>query len=71
MKLTKQEFEYLQEDQSRCDACGHLSILHNYHCCTYCKVSGCPCDCDQVDDGYKKETEYIEIFSSHEQNKRE
>jgi hypothetical protein len=41
--LRQDEVDYLSSDGApRCD-CGHLVALHNYHCCTFCLVDGCPC----------------------------
>jgi hypothetical protein len=33
----------------RCEGCGHLAVLHNGHCCSFCTVAKCPC----TKDGYK------------------
>lgn len=32
------------EQKQRCDACGHLEVLHNRHCCQFCMIPGCLCE---------------------------
>jgi len=45
LELRDDEVEYLMADNGyrRCKACGHLSALHNGHCCLFCTVPGCDC----------------------------
>ena len=37
-----EEAAYITES-GRCDRCGHLEALHNYHCCFFCNVPDCDC----------------------------
>ena len=48
MEFTQEELEYIEDNPERCEACGHLEIFHNYHCCTFCKVDGCKCEWDEL-----------------------
>jgi hypothetical protein len=36
------------EGGARCPACGHLTVLHNGHCCEFCLIDGCPCEWGQL-----------------------
>ena len=40
--LMPDEIEWLA-DSKRCVYCGHLSCLHNGHCCAFCMVGDCEC----------------------------
>lgn len=40
--LRVDEIEALKESE-RCEACGHLYALHNFHCCSFCMVPDCEC----------------------------
>lgn len=31
-------------DDKECVKCGHLTIFHNDHCCTYCTIDDCDCE---------------------------
>lgn len=42
MMMTDEEREYLKGARP-CDHCGHLDILHQHHCCSFCTVPGCDC----------------------------
>lgn len=46
IELKPEEVAWIEnpENQERCEACGHLDIFHNYHCCHFCKVDGCTCE---------------------------
>lgn len=45
LNLTQDEIDHLASDnQKRCNACGHLEILHNQHCCFFCTVGDCECE---------------------------
>ena len=39
------EHRWLTQEK-RCDGCHHLTILHNNHCCSFCRVPGCECGDD-------------------------
>lgn len=45
--LTKEEVEHI-EKSGTCSACGHLDVLHTYHCCTFCNVKGCHCEWGEI-----------------------
>lgn len=32
-----------KKEERRCPSCGHLHVLHNYHCCVFCQVPYCTC----------------------------
>ncbi len=47
--LMECEEKFLREipesyEKRRCKACGHLNVLHNDHCCSFCTLPGCPCE---------------------------
>ena len=46
--LRPEEIEYLENGtehtNGRCTACGHLEVLHNFHCCEFCRIPGCACE---------------------------
>ena len=42
MALLPEEKKYLTGP--RCEACGHLAVLHNDHCCSFCLLPDCPCE---------------------------
>lgn len=50
LELRDDEVALLKTYSKRCKECGHLGILHNNHCCDYCKVPGCRCMWGYVDD---------------------
>lgn len=39
-------------NNKRCTKCKHLTILHNNHCCHFCKVPSCSCFTDGQNDTY-------------------
>lgn len=41
--LTEDERAFLSESK-RCKRCGHLNVLHNGHCCSFCTLPDCNCD---------------------------
>ncbi len=42
---TEEEKAWLRV-KSTCPDCGHLSQLHNGHCCSFCMVPRCKCESD-------------------------
>lgn len=44
-----------------CGACGHSHLLHNHHCCDFCKVPGCKC----VDGGLRETPHYDNAANPH------
>lgn len=46
VRVKPDEAAYLASD--RCEACGHLSALHNGHCCVFCMIPGCRCEWGEV-----------------------
>lgn len=44
------EREFMATQLKRCDACGHLALVHNDHCCHYCKVPDCQCRWGEIED---------------------
>ena len=53
MNLLPEEEKYLSESK-RCDACGHLDVFHNDHCCSFCNVPQCLCKWGIIEDEGKK-----------------
>ncbi len=56
MNLSPEE-RFMIENSPKCTTCEHLTVLHNYHCCTSCTVPECPCrfdtaDCDDCGDSF-------------------
>ena len=46
--FTEEEYKFLTtpskyHKELRC-ACGHLWVLHNGHCCSFCTVPNCKCE---------------------------
>lgn len=68
MKLTRKEIEYLEGNTNRCDICGHLEVLHTYHCCNFCNVDSCPCYNGEGAEIYKKEEVLYTFIQSNEEN---
>lgn len=53
MMLTPMEYKHLttiRYPTFRCKNCGHLSVLHNGHCCSFCTVEDCECKESQYND---------------------
>lgn len=48
VSLRGDELKFLASSP-RCQVCGHLLALHNYHCCTFCTVPGCRCEWDKLE----------------------
>lgn len=44
MQLKEDEVQWINSHPERCEACGHLDIFHNDHCCPFCLVEDCPCE---------------------------
>ena len=52
--LTEEELKFLRDGDAesafgfvlrgRCSECGHLCVLHNDHCCSFCMIPGCSCE---------------------------
>jgi hypothetical protein len=59
MKLLSEEKKLLEASE-RCEACGHLEALHNYHCCEFCTVPGCRCEYGEVEPEPEEEIELEE-----------
>lgn len=47
VNLLPEEEEYLS-DPRRCEACNHLEVLHNEHCCPFCMIEGCNCEWGEI-----------------------
>lgn len=48
--LREDEIAWLASLKRRCAACGHLELLHNEHCCSFCLIAGCPCSFGYIPD---------------------
>lgn len=46
VRVKPDEAAHLASD--RCEARGHLTALHNGHCCVFCMVPGCTCEWGEV-----------------------